>query len=262
MKKGTLIAAVVFGALLVGAVLTLNRKPERGITRLSLTALDRSKVDGLEISGPQAVKLRKEGAGWKLENGRAADAAAVDRAIEALAKIDTSEAVSSKPERHAEFDVTPEKGTRVRLFEGKEKVADLVLGKAAKAGAYVRQDDDVFEVTPFSPALFTRPATAWQMLKLFTDAVDDVSRVEVALQGQTPYVLVKAGGAWKLEDASTLPAGFRFDEAADFRRLTVQQMAADLRRLAEKHDLEIRGTTIAEAAAAFRAAVPFAPLTL
>jgi peptidoglycan/xylan/chitin deacetylase (PgdA/CDA1 family) len=55
---------------------------------------------------------------------------------------------------------------------------------------------------------------------------------------------------------------FRFDEAADFRRLTVQQMAADLRRLAEKHDLEIRGTTIAEAATAFRTAVPFEPLTL
>jgi peptidoglycan/xylan/chitin deacetylase (PgdA/CDA1 family) len=50
---------------------------------------------------------------------------------------------------------------------------------------------------------------------------------------------------------------FPFDDVSDFRRLTVQRMAADLRRLGEKHDLEIRGTSIAEAAGAFRMAVPF-----
>jgi hypothetical protein len=50
---------------------------------------------------------------------------------------------------------------------------------------------------------------------------------------------------------------FRYDLASDFRRTTVQQMAADMRRIAAQNDLEICGARVMDAAGAYRAAVPF-----
>ena len=55
---------------------------------------------------------------------------------------------------------------------------------------------------------------------------------------------------------------FRYDLAGDFRRTTVQQMAAEMRRIAAQCDLEICGARVADAAGAYRSAVPFEPAAI
>ncbi len=216
MKRSTLVATIIFLGLLAAAVVALQKKPERGISRLSFTALDKSAITALELSGKQNVKLKRDGAGWVLENGRQADAAAVERAIDALLKIHTSDLVGSSSERFTEYEVTEEQGLRVRLFKGQERLLDLTLGKSAQGGsAYVRRGDEVFQVAQFSPAQFNRPAGSWQMLKLFNEQLSDVARVEVSLQRPpSSYALVKRDGKWSFDDPSVVPANFRFDEAA------------------------------------------------
>ena len=107
MKKGTIIAAAVFAALLVAAVMSTHRKPERGITRLSFATLDKSRIDRLEIAGPNPVELKKGAAVWTLANGHQADQAAVEAALDALTRIDTADLVTSSSARFAELEVLP-----------------------------------------------------------------------------------------------------------------------------------------------------------
>lgn len=214
MKKGTLVALVVFVALLAGAALTLNKKPERGITRLSFAAVDTAGIDRLQITGANPVELHKKDGKWVLANGKEADANAVKAALEAIPKIDSSDVVSTSTERHAELEVDEAKGAHVVATAGGKTVADFVVGKTGASGAMVRQGDAVYSVRGVSTFQFSKPASSWMQLKLFTDALDDVTRLEVALEGQAPYALVKNESEWQLEDPSVAPAGFRFDANA------------------------------------------------
>lgn len=213
MKKGTILASVVFAVLLIGAAMSLNRKPERGITRLSFATVDKAGIDKLEISGPNPVELQKKDGKWVLANGKEADQTAVQNALDAIPKIDSSDIVTSNSERFAEYGVDEARGTKVVAWAGAKKVAEAIVGNAGGSGTFVRSGDAVYSVRGVSSYLFSKPVSSWMQLKIFTDAFDDVSRLEVALQGQTPYALVKKDNEWQLEDPSVAPAGFRFDKS-------------------------------------------------
>lgn len=215
MKRTTWVALGVFAALLVAVAVLWRGAPERGITRLSFPGLHGAGIDHVVVTGKQPVELRRENESWKLVDGRAADPEAVKRLVDATAKLVSSDLVSEDAARHAEFEVDDEKGVQVTLSQGGQTAATLVVGKAAPGGAtYVRVGQQVFRVAGFYRGLFAKEPTAWLDRKLFADAVTDVSRLEVRLNGVSPYVLVKNADAWSLEDPSVLPAGFRFDPKA------------------------------------------------
>jgi len=211
MKKSTLITLVVFAGLLAGAVWSVTRKAERGITRVSLTAVKKEQIDRLELTGKNPIELKKQGDKWVLGNGKDADPRAVNDAVEAVARIDTSDLVTRNSERFADLEVNDEKGTRVKAFAGAQKVAEFVVGKAGPQGTHVRFEDEVYLVKALYPYVFSKQASAWHKLKLFEDKVEDVSRVEVALAGSPAYALVKDADKWKFEDPTIVPEGFRFD---------------------------------------------------
>mgnify|MGYP002410133992 CR=1 FL=1 len=212
MKKGTILASVVFVALLIGAALSLSRKPERGITRLSFATIDKAGIDKLQITGPNPVELQKKDGKWVLANGKEADQTAVQNALDAIPKIDSSDLVTRSSERFAEYEVDDAKGTKLVAWAGAQKVAEAVVGKAGGSGTFVRSGGAVYSVRGVSSYLFSKPVSSWMQLKIFADAFDDVSRLEVALHGQPPYALVKKESDWQLEDPSVAPAGFRFDK--------------------------------------------------
>ncbi|HEX4802126.1 MAG TPA: hypothetical protein VFV14_01365, partial [Myxococcaceae bacterium] len=64
MKKGTLIVIGVFVVLLVIVLATRERQVSVGVRKLELPAIDKEKVVAIEIGGPKAASLKKEGAGW------------------------------------------------------------------------------------------------------------------------------------------------------------------------------------------------------
>ncbi|MBI5507716.1 MAG: DUF4340 domain-containing protein [Deltaproteobacteria bacterium] len=214
MKKSTLVAVIVFVALALGVVFTLTTKPERGISRLSMSGVVKDKVDRVEVTGKNPVTLVKADGVWKIENGKAADAGAVDRMLDALAKVQSSDLVTRAADRYAELEVDDEKGARVKAYAGKDKVAELVIGKAASGGAYVRADDAVYTASGVNQATFSHDKASWLERKLFDDKIADVKRVEVALAAAKPYALIAEGDAWKLDDPAVLPKDFRFDANA------------------------------------------------
>jgi hypothetical protein len=214
MKKSTLIALVVFLALGIGVVVTMTRKPEAGISRVSFAGINKDDIDRVEVTGKNPITLVKQEGAWKVENGKAADSAAIDRMLESIPKLKSSELVTKSADRYAELEVDDEKGARVKAFKGRELLAELVVGKFASGGAYVRIGDAVYTAGGINAGTFSREKSTWLERKLLDDKLADVKKVEVALLGQKPYALVAEGDVWKVEDAKLLPKDFRFDSNA------------------------------------------------
>jgi hypothetical protein len=220
----------MFGILLAAVIWSTGRTPERGITRVSLEGIDSEAIDKLEISGKNAVTLKKDGDLWRVESGKEADANAAKRAVEAIPTIVSSDLVTTDEARFAELEVDEEKGARVKAFVGAEEVADFVVGKSAKGGSHVRFGDKVFVAKKLYASTFSREPSSWLQRKLFNDTLADVSRVEVTIAGEKPFALSKTDNTWGLEDESILPKGFRFDKngASSLASTLVNARAKDI----------------------------------
>jgi hypothetical protein len=222
MNKSTVVALLVFIGLAVVVANTMREKPERGITRLSLAQVDAAAVDAVLIGADDGIRLEKKDGRWQLD-GKRADQTAIERVIESVAKVQSSDLASRNPERYAEFEVDEEKGTRVRLYTGSAPVADLIVGGAARGGSYLRSGDEVYTAPGIYRASFARDRAGWVERRVFFDEVGDIARVEVQLHGEQPYALVARDGAWRLDEGTSLPEGQRFD--ADAASRLVQSLA-------------------------------------
>lgn len=229
MNKTTILAVLVFAGLIGATAYTLREKPERGITRLSFTNVSPAEIDRVVISGPNAIELRREGDAWKAGD-KAADADAVTRLLESIQRMESSELATRNAERFAEMQVDDDKGARVQVFSKGKTVADFVVGGSVPGGTHVRAADGVYAVKGVFSGTFSRTRSAWYDRRLFTDKPEEVTRVEVALSAQKPWALVKQDTAWRLEDATALAAGQRFDAqaAASLVQSLVNGRALDL----------------------------------
>lgn len=216
MNRTTLIAIAVFAVLAVGVILTRGQAPERGIERVNFSTLDPDSVDAIAVSGPNPVKLEKKGGEWKVASiGKDADASMVKRALEQLAKVDTSDLVTRSEARFEELGVSGEKAVEVVVRAGPKSVAKVTIGEGASGGSYILAEDRVFSAKGIYRSVFDREADQWLDRRLFRGrSIDDLKRVEVSLGGESQFAIEKNGGTWKLPDGFETPAGFRFDKNA------------------------------------------------
>ncbi len=221
MKRNTIIALVVFALLLVG-VIVLNRQPVmRGATTLDLSTITTDSIEAISLSGPEETRValvREEGV-WRLDdqNRRLADPTAVDRALEALGKVSTSDMVSSSVARQEYYGVDENKGRHIRLKTTSGDEEALVFGQSVKGGSFLRKDGGtaIFKVSANLRGLFPTETSRWLKLNLIDQPFEDLKAVEVALSGEAPFTLLPAADdtRWRLEDPSILPEAFRFDGA-------------------------------------------------
>src|SRR5215510_5902174 len=122
MKKGTLIVIVVFAALLAIVLATRERQVSVGVRKLELPTIDKEKVIGVEVGGPKAASLKKEGTGWtvadpaKPDQKHPADEQQINAALDAYKELKFDDLISDKPERHAEYDLDDSKSLKVRII--------------------------------------------------------------------------------------------------------------------------------------------------
>ncbi len=222
MRRSTVIAVAVFVVLLLTVLLVQRSDMERGTDTLDLTFLDPAAVDGITIQeGETAVALTRADGTWRLEGGRLADRAAVERALEGLAEIASSDVVSSSAERHDEYGVG-EDGAHVTVRTDGGTAAELVLGGPARAGGtYLRESgsDTVFRASRSLRHLFPTDRARWIQLRLVDAELEDVAAVRLELAGAEPYELVPAetDDEWAIADPGQLPERFRFDGPAAMR---------------------------------------------
>ncbi len=216
MNRTTLVAVGVFVLLLVGVFATQRDTPERGIERVSFSSLEKDRVDVLEIRGPNEVTLTKNDGQWRVDGvGKDADASMVERALDQLMKVETSDLVTKSEKRFEDLGVSEEKGVKVVAKDGGKELASFILGNGASGGSYLRVDDRVFAAEGIYKGTYDREADSWLDRRVFRGRrIDDVEKLTVALQGQPPFDLVKKDGVWALGDGVQVPEGFRFDKNA------------------------------------------------
>jgi hypothetical protein len=222
MNKNTLIAVVVFAALVAGGIYVLTREKSKGISRITLAAVDTNAIDALELTGKNAAKLVKKDNVWSVETAtgtKLADESMVKRVLEAIPKVVSSDLVTNTSANFGEYEVDDEKGTRVKALAGGKAVAEFVLGKGAKGGSHIRVGDEVYAVSGIYSSTFARPSAEWIDKKVLADKIEEVTKVTLALAGKAPYTLVKTGEEWSVE-GDVLPKGFRFDASAAKRIVT------------------------------------------
>jgi hypothetical protein len=233
MKKGTLVAIGVFAALLLLVLATRERQVSEGLTQLELPGLDKDKIVAVEISGAQSATLRKEGGAWvvldpaKPDQKHPADEAQVRSALDSLPQLKSSELVTEKPEKQAELEVDTAHGRKVLLKTEHGPVAELIFGKAARSGTYVRKADSsaVFVTSSALGGMVRRELNSWRKRDFVGVKPEELAQVTVRLAGAEPYTLKAGdGGTWALAEGTQTPAGFRFDPQA--ARALVQQLAS------------------------------------
>ncbi|MBQ27705.1 MAG: hypothetical protein CMH81_06150 [Nitrospiraceae bacterium] len=216
MHKRTVIVFVLFVALLGLVMITVFKPQERNISRLLIPTVLPETVDKIAFDADETFELLKESEQWVLDDGRLADPEMIERALESLGNLASTELVSSNPEKHAIYEVDEEKGHRVTVFVQNQPVVDFVIGKASTfTGMYVRlaDTDDVYLAQGSSvKSYFASSKADWQRLQLFDESLADVVSLAMVLQDGTGLDLVQGENKeWALRDMSVLPKGFRFD---------------------------------------------------
>lgn len=216
MHKRTVIAFVIFVALLALVMTTVFEPQERNLSRLSLPTVESDTVEKIVLQSDDTFELLKEGEQWVLDDGRPADPDMIERALETLGSLTSTELVSSNPEKHATYEVDKEKGQRVTVFVQSQPVVDVVIGKTSTiGGTYVRlaDTDDVYllQRSPIK-SYFVSSKNQWQRLKLFDVSLANVVSLKIVSGEGNELDLVQGEDReWALSDTSVLPEGFRFD---------------------------------------------------
>jgi hypothetical protein len=241
MKKPTIAALAVFAVLLVAYLATREKEVSVGVQRFEPVALSSSAIDAVTVTGANAAKLERGANGWTVADPAkpdakfAADEGQVTQLLNALAELRAPDFVNDNPEKHAEYEVTTEKGTSV-VATGGGKTLSFVLGKGSKSGGtYVRKPDAKAVFATPSPVgyLVKRNVTAWRKKAIATAPVAEVTRVDAARADGSGWSIASTDGAWTL--ASPAPAGFRFDANA------AQRLVASLTTLSAKDFLSADG---------------------
>jgi hypothetical protein len=230
MKKGTLIAVGAFAILLVAYLATRETQVSVGIKKLEVPELDKTKIHEIDLSGAKTVVFKRDGETWTVEDptkpgAHAAEDGQVTSLVDAFVETKYQELVTDRTEKYAELEVDDAHGIKVKVIaEGAAKPVELVFGKAARGGSYVRQvgRPEVFLAQGRFATMARRDANSWRKHGILTIKAEDVATVTVKPRDGSGYTIERGpDDTWAL---AVVPAGFRFDAKAG--QQVAQQLAS------------------------------------
>ncbi len=146
--------AIAFGALLLIYLLSklLGGNRERSFDP-KIIDIDTAAVDRIVVhpaAGDEMFEMSKTGSGWQLKRSTdlfQATAGSLGGLLSNLSQVQADRIVSKNPDRHKDYAVDEESGTRIELYGGQKKVGDVVVGRfnfnqATRSGiSYLRKYD-------------------------------------------------------------------------------------------------------------------------
>ena len=197
----------LLGVLCVQIVLALviywhNNQQTESHQSQPLLSFDQNTLDKIVIMGPsETVTLSKHASDdnesrWTLTNLNKLPVSQtqLDSALEKLAGLTTNWPIATTPSSHQRFELQDDNfQRRIQLFQGENKVADLLLGSSPgfrKVHLRTLDDDNVYAL-PLNTFYF--PTTDEQWLDKTLLAIDDIKSIEGA-----DYRLLKTADTWTL----------------------------------------------------------------
>ncbi len=127
-----LIILLIVLLLIYGATEYFSSTGRSKSLRSELVTINPESITGLSITRDGVtIRVSKSGDNWKVEDGEysyKADASKIANAVSTLQTISPSRIATRSKNKWKEFQVDST-GTRVEVFEGDEKVLDIVLGR-------------------------------------------------------------------------------------------------------------------------------------
>jgi hypothetical protein len=217
MNRKTLIAGLVFAGLILATVL-LMRSPEKGTrtaesSQRPIAKLTEGSFDTLEVTkGKVTTVIKKDGDSYKIVQpiSYPADKDGAKTAFEAMTKLDFSDVVSDKKDRHGEFELGDD-GLRVAVKKGDRLLADLRIGKTNNQSTLVRLEgkNEVWSTTGIFKYQVDKDTAAWRDKSITTFEEKDAEKLQIVSKGGAKIVLSKpaprdAGPApeWQVVESS------------------------------------------------------------
>ena len=209
MNRKTLLALATFAGLGILAIVALTRpdKGERTSDRKRpIARMDTADVETIEVTKGGAISIIKsEGGKYKVTAPvpYAADEAVAKAAFEGVKKMDVSDLVTEKKEKHAEFEVDDKSGIHLVVkAKGGKVLADLTVGKSTGPGTMVRPTgkDEVWQASGISRYLFDKSPADWRDKSIITFTQGDAEQVEVVAKDGAKTVVKKTGEKAGTED--------------------------------------------------------------
>jgi len=229
-KKGNLFLIIALLAL-VGVYMFVTmqdrKKGERNF-KSELVAIDMDKATKVVIKSnksDQPLELNKDGEQWMVTLKDGTKVQAMDNTVESTFKelegIKTSQVAAKSADKWAEYKVD-DQGTNVEVYEGANKVLDIILGKfdidpqslqqqggqfggqsQPKFTSYVRLqgENEVFAVKGFYEGLNSQTADNYRDKAMFKANRADIAKINFNYT-DSAYQLVLADSLWTINGSA------------------------------------------------------------
>ncbi len=206
---------IIVFALLAGIVVVtewISRRHQGRTFRGELVELNPDAVTSIElypkVSGRSLVRLYQEAGTWMVESDNQtyiADPVVAQSLIGELNGSIPERVVAVGKERWEAYEVTDSLGTRVKVYEGSNLVADLILGRfsfsqSRKMTTYVRLagEREVFGVEGMLGMSFNRPVDGFRNRTVLKSGTSDWKRLTFSYPADSSFVLEKMGERWSV----------------------------------------------------------------
>ena len=211
--------AIAFAVLLVAVVIVKiedNRRGDRTFNS-ELTNFQSDKITAIELtpksSPAEMLRFEKNNNRWNIVVDRKilkADDNMVVRMLSAISHLKARSLVSSSTKEFNEYGVADSSGIHIVVYNDKEKLADLVLGKFAYSKphnltTYVRliPGKDVYAVEGYLPMLFNQKVDEFRDKRIVHMVTGDITKLAFSYAGGKSFVLENVDGKWKVNGAPT-----------------------------------------------------------
>jgi hypothetical protein len=177
----------------------------------SLVKTDSDKIDKIHLfpKHGKEMELNKNGSTWTISHngvGYPADNAVIKDLINSLNPLKTESVVSSNPIRYKDFELEDSTSTRVKLMQGSELIADLLIGKLEMSSnqnmsTFVRLVNDkvVYSVGGYLSWIVNRELDSYRSHVVIEGNKSDWSKLEFIYPADSSFVLEKQGeGKWHI----------------------------------------------------------------
>jgi hypothetical protein len=203
---------ISFGILLLLVVLThyiKNKGNERNFNS-NLVTIDTAKISNIYIKtkiSKDEVKITRNGTKWfVVSNGKnmRTDKQAIDAMLGELANIKAERLAASDKSEWGTFEVTDSAGIKVRVEEGGNITANLIIGKFSyqqnpqKFSTYVRinGEDEVYSVPGFLSMTFGKRINDFRDKTLVNVIPENITQISFSYPSDSSFTLKRNLNHW------------------------------------------------------------------
>lgn len=220
--KTLIIIFAVLTALVVLNFMVQNKKGDRNFKQF-VAKIDTSAVTGIEISpkgDKESFKLIKEDGNWKVaikESNFNADNRVIESLLKELNELKPERIAGKSDKKWDKFEVNDSLGSKLRVFEGSELTADLVVGKFSykqlggqmqmmqggqggyKVTTYLRDagEETVYAIDGMLSMTVNRDANSFRNRMLLQTQKDNITQMAFSYPDSS-FTLSKETGTWTI----------------------------------------------------------------